>query len=594
MAKKRKASGRGTSTAGPKDVDPKDARLGPITSYRDVADSEDEFLENRDTIMFDDEPETKRRRQDEEDMEFSDEEVFAGEDSEDEAEAVQEDGGTEDEDDNGNWGASRKDYYNTDNIETEADALAEEVEAKRMQQKKLSKMTEEDFMFNEDDWLAGDDVDVDDEPIVTEVLQEVEVTDEMGAEERLRLLQTRYPEFEPLAKELQDLQPVLMTLGKEAEAAGAASLEMVKYWTLGCYIAALTSYFAILTSPARDKGQSRKTLDPTDLRDHDVMETLMSCRKAWTRVKDLRSRSTSSKLQPLESASEALLEHINGDTPMVLKEDLPTAATKTKRLKKKVNAKDAKKAKEIEDGLADLYNLPIGGKRRSKTTADKANGRSDFGEEEALDARTAEDKAARKKTLKFYTSQIVQKANKRSGAGRDAGGDMDIPHRERLRDRQARLVQQAEKRGSKGSKFGADLGGDDSDDNDKSAANAMRNDEDGYYDMVANKTMAKKDAKTARYAALAEAAAGDRVVEKDEVGEDGKRKITYAIEKNKGLTPKRRKSVRNPRVKKREQYEAKKKKLGSMKSTWKGGEPKGGYQGELSGVNIGVVRSRKL
>ena len=72
----------------------------------------------------------------------------------------------------------------------------------------------------------------------------------------------------------------------------------------------------------------------------------------------------------------------------------------------------------------------------------------------------------------------------------------------------------------------------------------------------------------------------DRVVEVEEVNEDGKRKITYAIEKNKGLAPRRKKDVRNPRVKKRKQYEAKQKKFASMRPVWKGGEPKGGYQGE--------------
>ena len=61
----------------------------------------------------------------------------------------------------------------------------------------------------------------------------------------------------------------------------------------------------------------------------------------------------------------------------------------------------------------------------------------------------------------------MQKANKRAGAGRDAGGDMDIPYRERLKDRQARLNAAAEKRGKKDSKHGASLE-DDSDANETS------------------------------------------------------------------------------------------------------------------------------
>ena len=78
------------------------------------------------------------------------------------------------------------------------------------------------------------------------------------------------------------------------------------------------------------------------------------------------------------------------------------------------------------------------------------------------------------------------------------------------------------------------------------------------------------------------------------VGADGKRAISYLIEKNKGLTPFRKKDVRNPRVKKRKKYDEKKKKLASMKAVYKGGEGRGGYGGELTGIKKGLVKSVKL
>lgn len=56
----------------------------------------------------------------------------------------------------------------------------------------------------------------------------------------------------------------------------------------------------------------------------------------------------------------------------------------------------------------------------------------------------------------------------------------------------------------------------------------------------------------------------------------------------------RKKEVRNPRVKKRMKYEAKLKKLGSMKAIYKGGEERGGYSGEKTGIKAGVVKSVKL
>ncbi|KAL7784246.1 Sas10 C-terminal domain-containing protein [Trichoderma afarasin] len=613
MAKKRKAS-RAAESSGPKELDPADARLR-VNTYEDVANSEDEFFMNRDTIMLDDEPNMKRRRKGEEEIDFSDEEVLAYEDSDSEKkprpskskrkaaagqdDSEDEENGAEGEDgeEEGWWGASKKEYYNADNIETEADALEEETEAKRLQQKKLSKMAEEDFIFDGDEWLAAEQEEQESAETVTEVLKEVEITDDMGPEERLKLLSARYPEFDYLVKDFQELQPQLEILRADAKASTGKSLAAIKYWVLGCYVASLASYLAILTSPARDAVKAQKTIDPAELRDHDVMETLVQCREAWERVKDMRSLSTAdaSLAQDIDSIPEAddyesiVQTKKKAKKAKKAKESAASAASKAKKLAK---------AKAIEETVADLYDLPINTKSKAKSK-DKAlhaqdDDSSDFGEEETLDARAAADKAARKKSLKFYTSQIVQKANRRAGAGRDAGGDMDIPHRERLRDRQARLLAEAEKRGKRDSKMGAALGEGDSDEEDSKTANALRDDEDEYYDMVAHGSKAKKDDKAAKYAAYAAASKADRVVETEVIGEDGKRKITYAIQKNKGLAPRRSKDVRNPRVKRRKQFEAKQKKLKSMKPVWQGGEPKGGYRGEVSGINATVIKSTKL
>jgi U3 small nucleolar RNA-associated protein 3 len=125
-------------------------------------------------------------------------------------------------------------------------------------------------------------------------------------------------------------------------------------------------------------------------------------------------------------------------------------------------------------------------------------------------------------------------------------------------------------------------------------AKQVRGDEDEYYDMVAQGAQKKRADKAARYEALAKARKGERVVETEQVGADGKRQITYQIQKNKGLTPHRKKEVRNPRVKKRMKFEEKQKKLRSVKAVYKGGEGPGGYQGELSGIKTGLVKSIKL
>jgi U3 small nucleolar RNA-associated protein 3 len=303
-------------------------------------------------------------------------------------------------------------------------------------------MQEADFAFDESEWLVPKEQTEDEQEVVTEVLKEVEVTADMGPEERYKLLQARYPEFDYLVDEFRELQPVLPSLQKEAEGKPAKSLEVIKSWLAGCYVAALASYFAILTSPSRDGNGSVATLTPSELMDHEVMETLMECREAWLKVKNLKSKASVAPGIGILSPPEEDLEMLDAmPLPKRKTEKLSKAEVKAKvKANKKKAAEEAKKAKAVEQSLAELSTLLKSTKKAGKAvstpvvSADVANddNRSDFGEEESLDARTAADKARRKKTLKFYTSQIVQKANKRAGAGRDAGGDMDIPYRERL------------------------------------------------------------------------------------------------------------------------------------------------------------------
>lgn len=72
------------------------------------------------------------------------------------------------------------------------------------------------------------------------------------------------------------------------------------------------------------------------------------------------------------------------------------------------------------------------------------------------------------------------------------------------------------------------------------------------------------------------------------------RAVNRMIMANKGLTPKRAKSVRNPRVKKRMRYDQAKKKVASMKPVYKGGLGSASYDGEKSGISSKVVKSRTL
>lgn len=530
---------------------------------------------------------------------------------------------SEDEDEEGiaAWGSSKKDLYNADQIETEADALEEEQEAKRLQQKHLRAMNEADFGFDETEWVDAGKEEKDakkDTTEVTEVLPQVEVSEDMSAEEKLKILNSRYPEFEPLAKDFADLQHTHRDLAQDAKAAekskeaddvddeDAAPVAVVKFRALSAYLGTISMYFMLLTS-SQDGSGNPSPMPPAQLRGHPVMGSLVKFRKLWESVKDLQAP------EVLESENEEMEESeiiAKPEPPKTEKKKQTKQQRQPNKLSKaeraaqaaqaEAEARRAERLRETEANLADLSTLATDAKKR-KTQKTKASAKnaddSDFGDEDALTAKEAEEKAKQKRSLRFYTSQLAQKANKRSAAGRDAGGDEDLPYRERLKDRTARLNSEAEKRGKQQISKEEQLG-DDSDEEDYRMAEQIRGDQsdsDDYYDMVAARSKQRKDDKKARADAHAEAARqGGQVAIQEEVGPDGKRAITYQIEKNKGLAPKRDKDARNPRVKKRKKFEDKKKKLGSIRQQYKGGEGRGGYSGELTGIKKNLVKSVKL
>ena len=607
-------------------LEPSDEEV--LASGEDVSDDEDDFDDTRDS------PEASTRQKRPAGLV----EGFQGSDSE-------KPDTPEEEEDIGGWGTSRNDYYNADKIETEADALEEEAEARRLQQKQLQGMTEADFGFDELEWLKADKDRVDEntndgDNVIREVLPKVQITDAMGPDERLRILRTRYPEFEPLTKEFLSLQAVHKDSKTAAAAATAVQQHMeakgvqnlatehsitpiavVKYGALSAYLAALSMYFALLTSGQADSNGKLSAMPSEELRDHTIMETLVQCRDLWEKLKNVA-------VPEIDVENILDVERSNGHATES-KADVSKALENTKNIeemqdvskrkkKHKSKAQEAAEAAQIkadtlrverlqrtEEELASLSALTAPSepstkafKRSAETTAGDKESDSDFGEQTALTPHEAAEKAKRKKSLRFYTSQIAQKSNKRDAAGRDAGGDADLPYRERLRDRQARLNAEAAARGKKPkeSTKGEALGGP-SDEEDHAAAQELRDGSgsEDYYDLVASRSAEKKASKAALAAARAEAEEQGgvvRVVEEETA--DGKRAISYTIEKNKGLAPKRKKDVRNPRVKKRKKFEEKKKKLGSIRQIYKGGEGRGGYGGEKTGISTRVVKSIKL
>ncbi|KDQ62579.1 hypothetical protein JAAARDRAFT_66272 [Jaapia argillacea MUCL 33604] len=223
-----------------------------------------------------------------------------------------------------------------------------------------------------------------------------------------------------------------------------------------------------------------------------------------------------------------------------------------------------------------------------------------YGDPTALSHPDILDKASRRKSLKFYTSKLEASAAKRAGARKNAvGGDDDVPYKERRKEKE-RKEKERERRGL--GEGGEDLGEDGEDEGKVKGKKRARDEDmdveasgdvgaDGYYALVQQKTKERKEKKKAEYEAAKAASKPDYT----ENPATGPRALTRAILSNRGLTPHRsNKSVRNPRVKKRQKYEKAQKKVRSQKAVHKAGEGGAmGYGGEKSGISK-VVKSVRL
>ncbi|KAA8913537.1 Sas10 C-terminal domain-containing protein [Sphaerosporella brunnea] len=618
MARKRRSTT--TSRAGPREVNPKDAKISAINTWADVADEEDEFHLQRDQVALETLSGGRGRRDAEEAEEFTDEEEVMGlgeygyndpeeadEEEEDEEadDAVGKKGGDDSSDEEPEneeeaeegWGSSRKNYYQ--DAEEEVDAAEEEAEALRIQSKQIARMSAGDFAFDDDDWTAPTTT-----TIALTLSKSTTVTETLATklpdapEDRLKLLHTRHPEFAPLTQEflaLQNLFPALEMSAMAATTVGETekSSAVVRKWKVAsAYLGVLSMYFAILTDAGKedDGGIDR-------VREHPIMSALLGVRQAWEKVKDERVERIEARLERIEEASE----NISGDKGRKRKldseDDSDSEGSGSDVSDSAVQVVKKLRATTTKEDFTDLDGLTaFPSKTTKKVKAKPANADDDFGEESVLNAIDAEEKLKRKRNLRFYTAQINQKSSKRDAASRGAGGDVDIPHRERRKERELRLRAEAQRQRDLG--VGADLSDGEPDSPPPSAKKsaAPADDPDNeYYELLAATSKKRKEDKLALHEAQKAAKKEGKMLQitHGAVGADGKREIGWTIMKNKGLKPHRKKEVRNPRVKKKMQYDKKMKKLSSVKAVYKGGQ-QGAYGGEATGIKKNIVKSTKF
>ncbi|RDB18037.1 Uncharacterized protein C3B8.09 [Hypsizygus marmoreus] len=509
------------------------------------------------------------------------------------------------------WGRGKSAYYSSNAAQLESDDEEgnelEEQEAKRLQ----SKMREE---MGDDDFGLEDALDIENMEDRDELSEPTHVAERLPQDKKLLLrhLEKTSPETLALARDWEDTaENITKTRAKlaqlESENPDAVSLGMIHiyYQTLLTYATTLAFYLHLRSS----EKYARK---PDSLKSHPILGRLLTLKRSLSTLEDLDFAVSDDDDDDSEGESDESMtwndfmmdaknlwnagEGLDEDELRDLLEDAasepPPPKSKEPPKKKRKTSAEAKPAAHIFDLVEPEFSSSKSSSSRAQLDVEIADA---YGEATSLQHADAADKTARRKSLRFHTHKIESASARRQGARTQAaGGDDDIPYRERRKDKEARLAKEdvAKVRGQ----GGADL--DDTEPEQKAGKRTRDDDEDqeetegpdGYYELIKKTTKQKKEQKKAEYEAAQAAAKPDF----DEGDATGPRSLTRAILANKGLTPHRPKSVRNPRVKKRLKFEKAKKKLSSQKAVYKGGiADSGRYDGEKSGISK-VVKSVRL
>ncbi|KAI0042486.1 hypothetical protein FA95DRAFT_1682542 [Auriscalpium vulgare] len=538
------------------------------------------------------------------------------------------------------WGRKKSAYYSSNAAELESDDEEanelEEQEAKRLQAKMRAGMVEDDFGL-------GDVVEVDaqeDEEAIHDLLEPAPkvVTRAVPLDKKaaIRHLETTSPETLALAYDWDETAWKIVRAQEKLKQLSADAPESLSLGMVHLHYQALLTYATTLAFYLHLRAGERYAQKPELLRTHPIYTRLLELKQALNTLEELEFDLSDSDIEGMNGTDDEDDEDLSLDdedssdiigrilqsgrksSRMELEdlaellreaqEPVPSVPTKSALKKNKKPAdiqpdEPPKKKRKTDKASAapvftfDLVEPEFVPTKKSAPTP-VAVSADVYGDATALGAADAADKSARKRTLRFHTAKIESASARRQHARAALGGDDDVPYRERRKEKEERMKREAQARGRGGD--GADLDDEEPEARRPSKADmgevegegdeegSGEEDADGYYSLVKKQKSASKEAKKADYEA-AKAAARPDFNDADDA--NGPRSLTRAILKNRGLTPSRSKSVRNPRVKKRQKFDKAKKRVASQKAVYKGGIGDANkYQGEASGISK-VVKS---
>ncbi|BFG15890.1 hypothetical protein CerSpe_021640 [Prunus speciosa] len=551
----------------------------------------------------------------------------------------------DEEDQNPVWGGRKQQYYDADNRDFEQQssgdesAKEEEAEVLRLQRERAKSATWEDFGL-EDICQNESDAELTFEEIsrkgksTKKSPMGIEVSDDMGTayeevkkdlnslskEEKMDVLYSSAPELIGLLSELNDaleelqsrVNPLLSKVknGEVMLEGGIRYLE-VKQLLLLAYCQAITFYLLL-----KSEGQQ--------VRDHPVLARLIEIKSLLDKMKQLDGNLPSDFEEILnkyngmeavvksgkETATEASGSLAEGYSPPPAFVEAEEAAAphdiavleKVESLKDNQNKVGKRKFQNDEVGVQSMKMLKVRAALEEKLKqkgvfssitpkTDKPrkllkplNGKLESYDDFDDDAVNAE--GAIHGLTNGRASKLSQLVGANPNKSKVVSGDDDLPQRddigERRRKHELRVLAGA---GIKSDGDAGDENGTISDDGDVEMDDSGTGDsEDEFYEQVKEKRAAKLAAKAQIYS---RSSTVPSLVETESV--DGKRHITYQMEKNRGLTRARKKLIKNPRKKyKLKHQKAQERRKGQVREVKK---PIGPYGGETSGINAGISRS---
>jgi len=281
--------------------------------------------------------------------------------------------------------------------------------------------------------------------------------------------------------------------------------------------------------------------------------------------------------------------------------------------KKKKNEKHVKISEEVQEYSDSDYeerfiSLKSENNKTKKSKKNKKERKSeDFNEAKVNEDDDELDEGDKKKnSLRFHASNINKSLSKLSG--KKSTGDLDVPYKRKDKKEISEEVKKSRESAD------ADIF-DDTDDldlNDGLDINSnLRsnkrpreedeidndfvddfNDEDlQYYEDISNAAKEKKRVKEENFRKIKQELLEESMIDENDLAPGEKRHINKTIEKNRGLTPHRKREKKNPRVKHRKNYEKAMIKLKSFRRVAVNKGEVGPYAGETTGIKTKLSRS---